>query len=132
MRRPDGRGRSFSTREINYSLSGGAGLRAPGRAGERSSTFTCTCMMAVAGLDARTMAVSKSVLRHHELLALDDVGCVPPVSREMDWTPVEGQSRARAVFHFAPPHPQRSENAAAPRRALYRLQRVSEGIAVHA
>ena len=92
--------------KINYKLPGGAGYAphqdAPAYRFVRTHV---SCMVAVddASLDNGCLEVVSG--RHHELLPIDDVGCIrPDVVAQMEWEPVEVRAGETLWFHSRTPH----------------------------
>ena len=58
--------------------------------------------------------------QHHELLPLDDQGCIrADVAAELAWEPVEVRAGQALWFHSRTPHRSGPNTSTSPRRALY-------------
>ena len=112
--------------KINYKLPGGAGYAPHQDAPAYRFVEThVSCMVAVddALIDNGCLEVVSG--RHHELLAMDDAGCIrADVVAALDWAPVRGPRRRDALVPLPHPAPQRAQprSDAAP-RAVPHLQR---------
>ncbi|MBA2609240.1 MAG: phytanoyl-CoA dioxygenase family protein [Actinobacteria bacterium] len=107
--------------KINYKLPGGAGY-APHQDAPAYPFVQVhvSCMVAVddATTDNGCLEVASGL--HHEVLPLDDVGCVrADVAATLDWTHVEVRAGQTLWFHSRTPHRSGPNNSQVPRRALY-------------
>jgi hypothetical protein len=107
--------------KINYKLPGGAGY-APHQDAPAYLFVDAhvSCMVAVddATVDNGCLEVVSGM--HHELLAMDEVGCIrADVVESMDWAAVEVAAGQTLWFHSRTPHRSGPNRSAVARRALY-------------
>jgi len=107
--------------KINYKLPGGAGYAPHQDAPAYRFVAThVSCMLAVDDALVGNGCLDVVSGRHHELLPLDDAGCIrPDVVAEMAWTPMEVQAGETLWFHSRTPHRSGPNLGSTPRRALY-------------
>ena len=107
--------------KINYKLPGGAGYAPHQDAPAYRFVEThVSCMVAVddALIDNGCLEVVSG--RHHELLAMDDAGCIrADVVAALDWAPVPVRAGETLWFHSRTPHRSGPNLGPTPRRALY-------------
>lgn len=107
--------------KVNYKLPGGAGY-APHQDAPAYPFVAAhvSCMVAVddATVDNGCLEVVSG--QHHEVLAMDDVGCVrADVVEQMDWAAVEVRAGETLWFHSRTPHRSGPNTSPLARRALY-------------
>ena len=107
--------------KINYKLPGGAGYAPHQDAPAYRFVQThVSCMVAVDDSLIANGCLEVVSGRHHELLPVDDVGCIrADVVAEMDWAPVEVRAGETLWFHSRTPHRSGPNLGTTPRRALY-------------
>ena len=107
--------------KINYKLPGGAGYAPHQDAPAYRFVQThVSCMVAVDDSLVDNGCLEVVSGRHHELLGVDDVGCIQAdVVATMDWAPVEVRAGETLWFHSRTPHRSGPNLGATPRRALY-------------
>lgn len=107
--------------KVNYKLPGGAGYSPHQDAPAYPFVDAhVSCMVAVddATLDNGCLEVVSG--RHHELLPVDDRGCIrSDVVEAMDWSAVEVRAGETLWFHSRTPHRSGANTSGASRRALY-------------
>jgi hypothetical protein len=107
--------------KINYKLPGGAGY-APHQDAP-AYRFVDTHLSALVAIDDATVAngcLEVSSGRHHELLPVDDVGCIrADVVAQLVWQPVEVRAGDTLWFHSRTPHRSGPNHSLSSRRALY-------------
>ena len=107
--------------KINYKLPGGAGYAPHQDAPAYLFVDThVSCMVAVddATVDNGCLEVVSGM--HHEVLALDDVGCIrADLVEQMDWAAVEVRAGQTLWFHSRTPHRSGANTSPTARRALY-------------
>jgi hypothetical protein len=107
--------------KINYKLPGGAGY-APHQDAPayRFVDVHVSCMVAVDDSLVGNGCLEVVSGRHHELLPMDDTGCIrPDVAAALDWAPVEVRAGETLWFHSRTPHRSGPNLGPTPRRALY-------------
>lgn len=107
--------------KINYKLPGGAGY-APHQDAPAYLFVDAhvSCMVAIddATIDNGCLEVVSGL--HHELLAMDDVGCISAdVAAGLDWAAVEVEAGQTLWFHSRTPHRSGPNRSPLARRALY-------------
>jgi hypothetical protein len=107
--------------KINYKLSGGAGYAAHQDApAYRFVDKHVSCMVAVDDATIGNGCLEVVSGLHHELLPVDDVGCIrPDVVASLDWSAVEVRAGQALWFHSRTPHRSGANHSTEPRRALY-------------
>ncbi|CAN5822551.1 phytanoyl-CoA dioxygenase family protein [soil metagenome] len=107
--------------KINYKLPGGAGYAPHQDAPAYRFVDThVSCLLAIddATTDNGTLEVVPAM--HHEVLPLDDVGCIrADVAASLAWTAVEVAAGQALWFHSRTPHRSGINWSARPRRAIY-------------
>jgi hypothetical protein len=107
--------------KINYKLAGGAGY-APHQDAPAYPFIEAhvSCMVAIDDADVHNGCLEVVSGMHHELLAMDDVGCIhPSVVATMEWTPAPVRAGQTLWFHSRTPHRSGPNESATDRRALY-------------
>ncbi len=107
--------------KINYKLPGGAGYAPHQDAPAYRFVHThVSCMVAVDDSLVDNGCLEVVSGRHHELLPVDDAGCIrPDVVEAMEWAPVEVRAGETLWFHSRTPHRSGPNQGTTPRRALY-------------
>jgi hypothetical protein len=107
--------------KINYKLPGGAGYAPHQDAPAYRFVDThVSCMVAVDDALVGNGCLEVVSGRHHELLPMDDVGCIrADIAAEMEWMPVEVMAGETLWFHSRTPHRSGPNLGSTPRRALY-------------
>jgi hypothetical protein len=107
--------------KINYKLAGGAGYAAHQDApAYRFVANHVSCMVAVDDSAVGNGCLEVVSGMHHELLPVDDVGCLrADVVAGLDWMPVEVRAGQALWFHSRTPHRSGANLSDVPRRALY-------------
>lgn len=107
--------------KINYKLPGGAGYAPHQDAPAYRFVQThISCMVAVDDSLLATGCLEVVSGMHHEILPMDDVGCLRvDVVESMTWAPVEVRAGETLWFHSRTPHRSGPNLGATPRRALY-------------
>ena len=107
--------------KINYKLPGGAGY-APHQDAP-AYPFVASHVSSMVAVDDATCANGCLEVvsgMHHELLPMDDVGCVrADVVESMEWATVEVAAGQTLWFHSRTPHRSGPNSSASARRALY-------------
>jgi Phytanoyl-CoA dioxygenase (PhyH) len=107
--------------KINYKLAGGAGY-APHQDAPAYPFIDAhvSCMVAIDDADVANGCLEVVGGRHHELLPIDDVGCIrADVVETMDWEPAPIRAGQTLWFHSRTPHRSAANNSSSDRRALY-------------
>jgi hypothetical protein len=107
--------------KINYKLVGGAGY-APHQDAPAYPFIDrhVSCMIAIDDADERNGCLEVASGLHHEILPLDEVGCVrPDVADSLDWMPVPLRAGDALWFHSRTPHRSGPNQSERDRRAIY-------------
>jgi len=107
--------------KINYKLVGGAGY-SPHQDAPAYPFIEAhvSCMVAIDDADVTNGCLEVVSGMHHELLPMDDVGCIHPDSvAAMEWTPMPIRAGQTLWFHSRTPHRSGPNLSKADRRALY-------------
>ncbi|HTN99948.1 MAG TPA: phytanoyl-CoA dioxygenase family protein [Microthrixaceae bacterium] len=107
--------------KINYKLAGGAGYSphqdAPAYPFIDSHV---SCMVAIDDSMSTNGCLEVVSGHHHELLRMDQSGCVhPELVESLSWDPVEVRAGQTLWFHSLTPHRSGANTSTRPRRALY-------------
>ena len=107
--------------KINYKLPGGAGYAPHQDAPAYRFVAThVSCMVAVDDATSGNGGLEVVSDRHHELLPVDEHGCIrPDVVESLEWTAVDVRAGETLWFHSRTPHRSGPNHSATPRRALY-------------
>jgi len=107
--------------KINYKLPGGAGY-APHQDAPAYPFIAAhvSCMVAVDDADERNGCLEVVSGRHHDVLPMDDGGCITrDVVAAMEWFVVPVRAGQTLWFHSRTPHRSGPNLTSVPRRALY-------------
>lgn len=107
--------------KINYKLPGGAGY-APHQDAPAYLFVDAhvSCMVAIDDATVDNGCLEVVSERHHEVLAMDDVGCIrADVVEQMEWAAVEVRAGQTLWFHSRTPHRSGPNLSPLARRALY-------------
>jgi ectoine hydroxylase-related dioxygenase (phytanoyl-CoA dioxygenase family) len=107
--------------KVNYKLVGGAGY-SPHQDAPAYPFLDqhVSCMVAVDEATEANGCLEVVTGAHHELLPMDDKGCVhPDVVAELTWEPVPIPAGSTLWFHSRTPHRSGANRSDRPRRALY-------------
>lgn len=107
--------------KINYKLAGGAGYAPHQDAPAYRFVEThVSCMVAVDDATVENGCLEVVSGAHHEVLPMDDVGCVrADVVESLEWTPAPVRAGQTLWFHSRTPHRSGPNLSAHDRRALY-------------
>ena len=107
--------------KINYKLPGGAGY-APHQDAP-AYPFVASHVSSMVAIDEATVdngCLEVASGMHHELLAMDDAGCIhPDVVAQLEWAAVEVEAGQTLWFHSRTPHRSGPNQSPLARRALY-------------
>jgi ectoine hydroxylase-related dioxygenase (phytanoyl-CoA dioxygenase family) len=107
--------------KINYKLAGGAGY-SPHQDAPAYPFIDqhVSCMIAVDDADEHNGCLEVASGMHHELLPVDEVGCIPQdVVATLEWMPVPLRAGDTLWFHSRTPHRSGANHSANDRRAIY-------------
>lgn len=107
--------------KVNYKLPGGAGY-APHQDAPAYPFIDAhvSCMVAIDDATAENGCLEVVEGMHHEVLAMDDSGCIDPeVIASCEWRTVEVPAGWTLWFHSRTPHRSGPNASPLPRRALY-------------
>lgn len=107
--------------KLNYKVAGGAGY-APHQDAPayRFVESHVSCMVAIDDADESNGCLEVVSGAHHEVLPMDDDGCVAPdVVARLEWTPVPVAAGTTLWFHSRTPHRSGPNRSKRDRRALY-------------
>jgi hypothetical protein len=107
--------------KVNYKLAGGAGY-SPHQDAPAYPFIDqhLSCMIAIDDADVNNGCLEVASGMHHELLAVDSVGCVrPDIAEQLEWTPAPTAAGQTLWFHSRTPHRSGANHSSRDRRALY-------------
>ena len=107
--------------KINYKLTGGAGY-SPHQDAPAYPFIDrhVSCMIAIDDADLRNGCLEVASGRHHEILPLDEVGCIrPDIADSLEWMPVPLRAGDTLWFHSRTPHRSGPNGSPYDRRAIY-------------
>ena len=107
--------------KVNYKLAGGAGY-APHQDAPAYPFIDAhvSCMVAIDDATIENGCLEVVEAHHHDLLAVDDGGCIrPDLVESLTWRSVEVPAGWTLWFHSRTPHRSGPNASSQPRRALY-------------